>query len=309
MKRNYVGLFPAIVAVAGVVLTLQGQTRPPATGLPGGFGGGTEEATAVKITFEGDYRVIRANGIPDHLPGQFPNRNNPNTISSQRYEFRIPLKPQVSSTPRRANGQWFGVAVNGVPFEPGTAEFWNGQREWTYEAKGGYMNLGLDQNNAHVQPTGAYHYHGLPIGLIAKLGGDSGQMLLIGWAADGFPIYTSFGYTDPKNAKSPLKRIRSSYKLKQGTRSGGPGGTFDGRFSSDFVYVAGYGDLDECNGRFGITPEFPSGTYHYYITEDFPWIGRQWRGTPDSSFFKAGPGRGLRPGGEPRPPLGGFQPD
>ena len=30
--------------------------------------------------------------------------------------------------------------------------------------------LGTDCNNAHVQPTGAYHYHGLPEGLINRLG-------------------------------------------------------------------------------------------------------------------------------------------
>ena len=191
-----------------------------------------------------------------------------------------------------------------MPFEPGTGEFWNGQREWNYEAKSGFINLGLDQHNAHVQPTGAYHYHGLPIGLMAKLGGDGKKMLLVGYAADGFPIYTSHGHSVAMDAASALKPMRSSWRIKPGERSGGPGGKYDGKFTADYEYVAGSGDLDACNGRFGVTPDYPQGIYHYYITEEFPQLARQWRGTPDASFFKqrgSGPGG---PGGNRRPPEG-----
>jgi hypothetical protein len=253
----------------------------------------------VSITVSGGERVISANGVPDHQPGQFPNRGNPNAISAQTYNFHVPADPKAGLQPRDARGAWFGVALNGVPFEPGTAEFWNGQREWNYEAKSGFIDLGLDQNNAHVQPTGAYHYHGLPAGLIGRLGGDEKKMLLLGYAADGFPIYTSRGYTVANDPKSALKKMRSSYQLKKGERATGPAGKYDGKFSVDYEYLKGSGDLDECNGRFGVTPEYPQGIYHYYLTEEFPHIGRFWRGTPDSTFFKRGPG----PGG-PRGPGG-----
>jgi hypothetical protein len=84
--------------------------------------------------------------------------------------------------------------------------------------------------------------------------------------------------------------MHSSYRLKNGTRPNGPGGAYDGKFTADYEYVKGSGDLDECNGRFGVTPEFPQGTYHYYITDEFPWISRFWRGTPDTSFMKRLPG-------------------
>jgi YHYH protein len=257
----------------------------------------------VSITVSGGERLISGNGIPDHTPGQFPNHGNPNTISAQIYNFHIPTHPEVASRVRDARGAWFGVALNGVPFEPGTGEFWNGQREWSYEAKSGFINLGLDQNNAHVQPTGAYHYHGLPTGLMARLGSDANKMLLVGYAADGFPIYTSRGHNVAKDATSPLKKLRSSYQLKKGERSGGPGGKYDGKFTADYEYIAGSGDLDECNGRFGVTPEYPQGIYHYYITEEFPYIGRSWHGTPDSSFSKRGPGPG-GPGGRSKGPPG-----
>lgn len=269
----------------------------------------------VSITISGGERVITANGLPDHEPGSFPNPGNPNRIAAQNHNFRIPTHPRTNAAPSDARGAWFGVARNGVPFEPGTGEFWNGRREWNYEAKSGAIDLGLDAHNAHVQPTGAYHYHGLPRGLIQKLGGDAQRMLLVGWAADGFPIYTSQAHSIATNATSPLKQVRSSWRLKQGTRGGGPGGNYDGTFTADYEFVPGSGDLDECNGRFGVTPEFPQGTYYYCITEEFPQLARAWRGTPDASFLKRGPGpgrpegfgpgRGPRRFGAPPPPPSG----
>lgn len=262
------------------------------------------EAPMVRITEAKGKRIIVSNGIPNHETGQFPNRGNPNSIYAQRYEFRMTLTPKPAGKPVPANHASFGVAVNGVPFEAGTAEFWNGDRAWNYEAKSGKIDLGLDQNDAHVQPGGEYHYHGMPTGLITALGGDS-KMLLIGWAADGFPIYSS----------SAAQKMRSSYQLKKGQRprgNRGPGGDYDGTFTADYEYVAGSGDLDDCNGRVGITPEYPQGIYHYFITDTFPYLSRQWRGEPDSSFQKKGPpgggpprrGRRGGPGFGPPPPPG-----
>jgi hypothetical protein len=262
----------------------------------------------VSIKIEGTTRVIRSNGIPDHTPGQFPNRGNPNAISPQQYEFRVSAEPQAAAAPISSGGAWFGVALNGVPFEPGTAEFWKGERRWNYEALGGSINLGMDQNNAHVQPTGAYHYHAVPTGLVSNLGGDGKVMRLLGWAADGFPIYSAYGPTDEKDSASALKKLRSSWQVKKGTRDSGPGGKYDGTFTADFEFVQGSGDLDECNGRFEVTPEFPKGTYAYHITEEFPWISRSWKGTPDATFNKR-MGPGLGPGGPRRGgPRGGPPP-
>ncbi len=267
----------------------------------------TAAGNRVTITIEDDVRVIRSNGWPDHAPGAFPRRGNPNTARPQDYTFKVPLQPKISATPERRGGWFFAVAINGVPFEAGTAETWNNDRSsgWRYEAHTGFLDLGLDEHHAHVQPTGAYHYHALPTGLVERLGGDGKKMVLVAWAADGFPIYTSYGLTDPKDLSSPLRKMKSSYRLKSGARpasANGPGGNYDGRFTEDWEYAAGSGDLDECNGRVGVTPEFPGGTYHYSITDEFPFIARQWRGTPDTTFSKnEGPPPGGRggPGGQP----------
>ena len=51
-----------------------------------------------------------------------------------------------------------------------------------------------------------------------------------------------------------------------------------GRYVEDNEYVAGLGDLDQFNGRTTVTPEYPNGTYAYFVTiqEDgtpaFPYI-------------------------------------
>ncbi|NEQ53120.1 MAG: YHYH protein [Leptolyngbya sp. SIO3F4] len=259
----------------------------------------------VSIEERNGYRYITSNGVPKHATGTFPNSGNPNTISAQNHTFRVTLTPQLTGNSTSVRPA-FGVALNGVPFEPGTAEYWNRDRSsgWNYDALSGKINLGLDQNNAHVQPTGSYHYHGLPTGLL-----QGTSMTLVGYAADGFPVYGQYGYFDPNSSSSGLVNLQSSYRVKSGQRPSGPGGTYDGTFVQDFEYVAGLGDLDECNGRFGVTPEYPNGIYHYYITEMFPFIPRCVKGTPDESFQRRAAGESnsgnRQPGSRPnsRPPF------
>jgi len=266
----------------------------------------------VRIEVRGEFRYIESNGIPNHETGQFPNRRNPNRISEQRHTFRVPMQPKRAERTTPLGLSPFGVAMNGVPFDPGAAEFWrrDPRSGWQYEALSGAIDLGLDKNHAHVQPGGAYHYHGIPVGLIEGLSGGEPlkQMLLIGYAADGFPIYAPYGHSDPEDSQSELGPVHASYRVKQGQRAGGaagPGGIYDGTFVQDYEYVAGTGDLDECNGRFGVTPEYPEGTYHYFVTAEYPFIPRQFRGTPDRSFERRGPpgGPGGPPGRRPPPPL------
>ena len=244
----------------------------------------------------GDYRYIDSNGIPNHEVGTFPNHGNPNSISPQTYHRRVPVHPTPAAGDSR--GVDFGVAVNGVMFDPGTAELWNNDRRWHYEALSGEMahhgSLGMDHNLAHVQPSGAYHYHGLPMGLLTSLNYKS-KMVLVGWAADGYPIYGPFCYATANSAKNGLKQLKSSYRLKSGSRPGGengPGGSYDGSFAQDYEFIAGLGDLDEFNGRTGVTPEFPQGTFYYVLTENWPFVPRKFKGEPDQSFRKGPPGGG-----------------
>lgn len=261
----------------------------------------------VSITVQGSTRQIRSNGIPDHDTGRFPNRGNPHRIEEQTYTYRIPARPTVADRILPLKFQSFGIAVNGVPFDPGAAEWFRGDRrgKWQYEALSGAVPLGLDANHAHVQPNGAYHYHGLPATLLADLGSNaSTHSPQVGWAADGFPMYALYGYEDGRDPASRIKKLTSSYRVRSGNRSDGsgdPGGTYDGTFISDYEYIEGLGDLDECNGRMSITPDFPKGTYAYFLTESWPVIPRWFKGTSSRDFLRRGPPRGASRGGHTPP--------
>jgi hypothetical protein len=180
----------------------------------------------------------------------------------------------------------------------------------------------FDNCIGHQPGNGQYHHHANPVCLRAQLNdniladstGRTGTTYrekaapwshspILGWAYDGYPIYGPYGYSDPTNASSPIKRLDSSYRLRNITdrtslpdwsaplhtgvaqqlmaAQAGPkiSAQFPlGRYIEDYEYVQGLGDLDIYNGRMTITPEFPQGTYAYYVTIDsagkpaFPYI-------------------------------------
>ena len=234
-------------------------------------------------------RTLAANGLPDHAVGTFPNADNPNTISAQNIAVSVTVTPTATSvvTPRVGAMDKPGIALNGIVFDPGTAGSCNDAGScqqggavvggWSLEALGqAFFKWGTDSSNAHVQPNGLYHYHGVPEGLVTKLSNGSKVMTLIGWAADGFPIYARYGYTAATDASSAIKVVTASYRIKTAPDANRPSTTTYamGTFTQDYEYVAGSGDLDECNGRTGVTPEFPKGIYHYYATDTYPYLQR-----------------------------------
>ena len=126
-------------------------------------------------------------------------------------------------------------------------------------------------------------------------------MALVAWAVDGFPVYARYGYSDAQDANSSIKVVTSSWQLKNQVDAGRPSTDIYplGAFTQDYEYIADSGDLDECNGRIGVTPEFPNGIYHYYITDSFPFGQRCVKGTAlvaDMMGGGMGPG-GMGPGG------------
>ncbi|KID57413.1 hypothetical protein JF50_09415 [Pseudoalteromonas luteoviolacea] len=237
----------------------------------------------------GSARTLTANGIPDHQTGTFPNPGNPNTIGETSVSISYSLTPTKTETTSTLGGPRgaTGYVLNGVKIDANTAgscddsgndcSLVGNTGSWSIEALGQTsFDFGTDDNNAHVQPDGSYHYHGMPEGFIALRGGSDTTMTLIGWAADGFPIYARYGYSDADDAQSALKVITGSYQLVENVSSNRPSTSVYalGTFAQDWEYVAGSGDLDECNGRFGVTPEFPEGIYHYYATDSYPYFQR-----------------------------------
>lgn len=100
---------------------------------------------------------------------------------------------------------------------------------------------------------------------------DDGQSHspIIGWAYDGNPIYGGYSYTDPSDIDSDIKILDSGYELSSSDVIDRPSGFADGFFVEDYKFTAS-GDLDEHNGRYSKTPEFPNGVYAYHaaITSD-----------------------------------------
>jgi hypothetical protein len=105
---------------------------------------------------------------------------------------------------------------------------------------------------------------------------------LLGFAYDGFPIYGAYGYANA-DGTGGITRIKSSYQLRtmsartlyaDGTDviDGPPiNSTYPlGRYREDYEYIAPTADdyLDDHNGRFCVTPEYPAGTYCYFTTVD-----------------------------------------
>ena len=143
---------------------------------------------------------------------------------------------------------------------------------------------------------------------------------ILGWSKDGYPVYGAYGYADPDDPSSAVVRIEPSYRLRNVTQRRSlddwaarlhygdnvalnAAGEYDlaanrygpavsaqrplGYYIEDYEYVPALGHLDAYNGRFAVTPEFPQGTYAYYVTVDaggegaFPYaVGPQYYGVP-----------------------------
>lgn len=119
---------------------------------------------------------------------------------------------------------------------------------------------------------------------------------IIGYAYDGNPIYGPYGYSNPTDKNSSISRMTSSYSLNFDRPLGPPLSQYPlGSFVEDYSYIHRSGSLDENNGRFCVTPEYPEGTYAYFITIDssnnpvFPYIvGKNYYSIPvDSNYTKA----------------------
>ena len=223
----------------------------------------------VSIKENASQTCIASNSIPNHATGQFPNRGNPNSIRAQNISTCLPANPVKGDTPQST--RVIGIATNGVLIQPKTADYYDASSRrghsrdpssgWHIDGMGARDMLGLDDNNAHVDPSGLYHYHGVAEPLVATSSGSR-----IGWAADGFEIH----YVGDK--------ARSSYMLKGGTRPTAPGGAYDGTYNQDFDFVAGSGNLDQCNGA------MVNGTYTYFATDTYPYFPHCLYGTSIASL-------------------------
>ena len=160
-------------------------------------------------------------------------------------------------------------------------------KKWVYNRYEKFKN-NLDTNNGTVFPSFednrgfGYGYVANPDKLRERCYLNSGNYTtnktaenvhspIIGYAFDGNPIYGPYGYSNPTNPASSVLRLSSGYSLKNVRLNGPDSGKYPlGSFIDDYEWIpsinSGKTELDANNGRFCITPEYPEGTYAYFIT-------------------------------------------
>jgi hypothetical protein len=193
---------------------------------------------ATDIYEEGDFIVIKSNGLPDHKSPYFKDTQwestmyvqdtrstfhaAPNKIASFNYTFKIPKNPSEAATKKPLGTATIGIAVNGVPFFNQYAA----QNKAIVVDQGEYVSF--DLYGGHPAPTSDYHYHIEPYYVTT----DQGKDAFLGFLLDGFPVY------------GPLENGQTVTSSS----------------------------LDAYHGHSHATAEYPDGTYHYHITADAPFI-------------------------------------
>ena len=300
----------------------------------------TTDVNVQQVRYSANYVYVNATGIPAYVTGPFA-LGTITTAANNSYVFKLPLSPTAATTHTAVGMGATAVFIDGtVAYRARDAASYNNQGQWHQNAVY-FENIGFDCAHGHPGPMSSdYHQHqnpsafnisSVPTSSICNVYLADGLYIpdsavhspLIGFAPDGFPIYGSYAYTDPNNSASAIKRMRTSYRIRNissrttlpdGTAATGPTLTqmitsmlpgssplqaVLGAYEEDFEYVAGYGDLDQYNGRICKTPEYPGGIYCYFATIDslsrpeYPYlIGDYYYGTvaqsgPGASFTHA----------------------
>lgn len=220
------------------------------------------------------FRYISFNKLPDPSLDVLPLIANPGAAKSQAYTVRMTLTPEYRESPAgrlRLTTIPFGIALNGVLINRGKNDYWK------------IHNQAISKD-------------------ILKILRKNERPTLIGYAADGYPIYGPYGYKKADNSQSALIELKPSFRVKESTTtenknpsSGNNTVTTSSAHNSSnttqetkplaiYEYIDKLGDLDDYNGRFGVTPEYPEGTYYYVISNSFPYIPISFRGVPDKTF-------------------------
>ncbi|HEY3841349.1 MAG TPA: YHYH protein [Bryobacteraceae bacterium] len=190
-------------------------------------------------------------------------------VGPRKLVYRFPLHPApAAGDGERTPTGIVGALLNGVPiYNPVSPASYQDQNLWHLDA------VAALARQATTQPS-----------LLASLfSANQRHSPLIGFALDGYPIYGPYGW----DAGGKVVRLSSGYRLRAMTRrttlpdgteltpsQEGPAVSTEyplGTFAEDYEYAAGSGDLDAHNGRWTKTPEFPDGTYAYFLST-YPYL-------------------------------------
>jgi hypothetical protein len=279
-------------------------------------------ANVQTVQYSTNFVYVTTTGIPAYVTGPFLD-GNPSLATNQNAIFKLSLNPTANAGALTSTtGGNIGIFINGVAlFDYRDGVAWNAQTNalcggpgnppcpggpnanmpWNRDAVPA-EKLGFDCSKGHPA-MGNYHHHQNPsafkldlqvISTICDVYDADGLYVidsmqhapLIGFAADGFPIYGAYGFQNT-NGTGDITRIKSAYQLRNiSVRTHWADGTDVadgpvvsssyplGYFREDYEYIAHPGQqeyLDASNGRFCVTPEYPNGTYCYFATVDENW--------------------------------------
>jgi YHYH protein len=318
-----------------------------------------------EILSSSNWVYIRSTGLPGQIMGPWLNGHFPNLPTDQKFIYAIPRHPKVQTGNRFNHLGEIGMTVDGVRIFDATDAFsyshangrdadpragiGQGDHIWNRDALVNESRT-FDASLAHQQQWGTYHYHVEPIALRYLLGdhvdfdnttknysesqsAPAKHSPILGWMQDGYPIYGPYGFSNPTNSQSGIRRMISGFVLRNG-KNGTDNLVATGRktlptwaareenrqtqldenqfgpdvndffplghYLEDYAYLGDYGksigndfDLDELNGRWCVTPEFPNGTYAYFTTIDadgkpiYPYnMGRRYHGIPNGQLCR-----------------------
>ncbi len=205
-----------------------------------------------EVNYSTNWVYIRTSGLAGHVMGPWyldaaKTQNFPNFPSNTAVVYRIPRTPTIPATKTLTGLGATGRMVNGVSMFDSRDAFsyvnasatdatpvngLTGDGIWNRD---GYHNEGVTFDPALAHQAGNnYHYHAQPIGLRFQLGDhvdynattnrytESAAAVtthspILAWAADGLPVYGPYGYSDPTNASSGVRRMVSGFTLRDGT--------------------------------------------------------------------------------------------
>jgi hypothetical protein len=265
--------------------------------------GFANELTNVQaVNYSDTYVYVKTEDIPSWIPTGYNWPNNPWFAQAMGYQFRIRRNPIPNVGPETKTGYGhIGLWKNGCSiYNPKDAKHYKDSSTW-FQNAWFWEHLILETFDpciGHPNGSGEYHTHVSP-SCLYDITDSLNISPLVGYAFDGYPIYGGYGHSNPLDTNSSIKRLKSSYRLRNITERttladgtilspeyyGPPIDTNTvsldplnntpvaaplGAYMEDYEYVEGLGDLDEHNGRFCITKEYPNGTYAYFTTID--WV-------------------------------------
>lgn len=246
--------------------------------ISGETGYNNQPSNVQSIHYTNNNVYVSCSCIPGYDIG--PWAGNPNQAQNQNFCYKITRTPQETNNNQPTGMGHIGVWSNGVSvFNAKDAFSYNNQGVWNQDALV-FEGSSFDECLGHPAPNGEYHNHINPTCLYDDLD-DQNHSPIIGYAFDGFPIYGAYAYANI-DGTGEIKRMETSYKLRAiSERNSLPDGSILnpneygpnissqyplGSYLEDYEYVEGYGDLNQYNGRYCVTPEYPNGIFAYFVT-------------------------------------------